>query len=292
MHPSVTSTIDAVRRHVAEARGRGFSIGLVPTMGALHEGHASLIRMARAETGFVVVSIFVNPTQFGPAEDFTRYPRPLEHDLEVCRRGGVDLVFAPQAATLYPAGYQTYVEVQGMQDVLCGRSRPGHFRGVATVVLKLFHIVQPDTAYFGQKDAQQACIIQQMVRDLDVPVQLHIGPTIREPDGLALSSRNQYLDAEQRRQATVLWQALQEARLRVAGGERDAVALQQALAARIESTTGAVLDYAAVVDAGTLQPLDRLVGTVLVAVAVRFGGTRLIDNLVLRVVERPDEART
>jgi pantoate--beta-alanine ligase len=290
MDLAVTNTIDAVRQHVAEARRRGLSIGLVPTMGALHAGHASLIRIARAETGFVVVSIFVNPTQFGPAEDFTRYPRPMEHDLRVCRREGVDLVFRPEASTLYPPGYHTYVEVQGMQDVLCGKSRPGHFRGVATVVLKLFHIVQPDVAYFGQKDAQQARIIQQMVRDLDVPVQLHIGPTVREPDGLALSSRNQYLDAEQRRQATVLWQALQETQRRVAGGERDAAALQQALASRIEATPGAVLDYAAVVDAETLQPLDQLGGQVLVAVAVRFGGTRLIDNLVLRVVERPDEA--
>jgi pantoate--beta-alanine ligase len=283
MKPAVADTIEAVRQHVAAARGQGLSVGLVPTMGALHAGHASLIRMARAETGLVVVSIFVNPTQFGPSEDLTRYPRPLAQDLEVCRREAVDLVFNPEAAVVYPPGYCTYVEVHGLQDVLCGPSRPGHFRGVATVVLKLFHIVQPDVAYFGQKDAQQARIIQQMVRDLDVPVRLRIGPIVREPDGQALSSRNQYLDGEQRRHAPVLFRALQEARARVAAGERDAAVLRQVVVARIETAPGAALDYAAVVDADTLQPLVRLRGDVLVAVAVRFGRTRLIDNVLLHV---------
>jgi pantoate--beta-alanine ligase len=285
MDPAVVSSIEAVRRHVAEARARGVSIGLVPTMGALHAGHTSLIRMARAETGYVIVSIFINPTQFGPTEDLTRYPRPLAQDLEVCRREGVNVVFTPEVATIYPPGYRTYVEVQGLQNVLCGASRPGHFRGVATVVLKLFGIVQPDVAYFGQKDAQQARIIGQLVRDLNVPVRLRIGPTVREPDGLALSSRNQYLDAAQRQQATGLFRALQDAQTRVAAGERDGTALRQAVVARIEATPGAVLDYAAVVDADTLLPLDRLRGDVLIAVAVRFGGTRLIDNVQLRVPE-------
>src|SRR5207247_863954 len=180
---------EAVRQRVAAARRRGLSVGLVPTMGALHEGHASLIRVARAETGFVVTSIFVNPAQFGPHEDLARYPRPLEKDLELCGREGVDLAFVPEAAGMYPPGFRTYVEVHELQDVLEGASRPGHFRGVATVVLKLFNIVQPDIAYFGQKDAQQARIIQQLVRDLDVPVRITVAPTIREPDGLALSSR-------------------------------------------------------------------------------------------------------
>jgi pantoate--beta-alanine ligase len=241
------------------------------------------MRAARAETGLVVVSIFVNPTQFGPHEDLERYPRPLQQDLQVCGQEGVDAVFHPAVAVMYPPGFRTFVEVQQLQDVLCGRSRPGHFRGVATVVLKLFNIVQPDVAYFGQKDAQQTRILEQMVRDLNVPVRLRICPIVREPDGLAQSSRNQYLDPNQRRQATALCRALDEARRRVEGGERDAAVVQQLLAARIQETPGAVLDYAAVVDADSLQPLTRLQGTVLLALAVKFGSTRLIDNLLLHV---------
>jgi pantoate--beta-alanine ligase len=279
--PVVAATVEAVRQHVADARRRGLSIGLVPTMGALHEGHASLIRAARAESGFVVVSIFVNPAQFGPHEDLARYPRPLEKDLELCGREGVDLAFVPDVATMYPPGFRTYVEVHELQDVLEGASRPGHFRGVATVVLKLFNIVQPDIAYFGQKDAQQARIIQQLVRDLDVPVAVCVCPIVRSADGLALSSRNQYLDADQRRRATILSQALAEARARVEAGERNGLAVQRALAARLAAAPGAVLDYAAVVDADTLRPIERLQGRVLVAVAVKFGATRLIDNVVL-----------
>jgi pantoate--beta-alanine ligase len=279
--PVVALTVEAVRQRVADARRRGLSVGLVPTMGALHEGHASLIRAARAETGFVVVSIFVNPAQFGPHEDLTRYPRPLLKDLELCGREGVDLAFVPEVAVMYPPGFRTYVEVHELQDVLEGASRPGHFRGVATVVLKLFNIVQPDIAYFGQKDAQQARIIQQLVRDLDVPVAVCVCPIVRSADGLALSSRNQYLDAEQRCRATILSQALAEARARVEAGERDGVAVQRELAARLAAVPGAVLDYAAVVDADTLRPPQRLQGRVLVAVAVKFGGTRLIDNIVL-----------
>jgi pantoate--beta-alanine ligase len=289
MKPLVASTVEAVRQAVAAARRRDLSIGLVPTMGALHEGHASLMRAARSETGFVVVSIFVNPTQFGPKEDFTRYPRPLEHDLAVCAREGMDLVFTPEVRTLYPPGFCTYVEVHGLQDGLCGASRPGHFRGVATVVLKLFNIVAPDLAYFGQKDAQQAGIIQQMVHDLDVPVQIRVCPIVREPDGLALSSRNQYLEPDLRQHARVLYQALNEARARIGAGERDAATIRRVLEERIKAAPGAVLDYAAVVDATTLQPLERLKGNVLLALAVKFGATRLIDNLVcqLSVVSGP-----
>src|SRR5205823_369534 len=201
------------------------------------------------ETGFVVVSIFVNPTQFGPQEDLAHYPRPLADDLRVCAREGVDLVFHPEAALMYPPGFRTFVQVEGLQDVLCGQSRPGHFRGVATVVLKLLNIVQPDVAYFGQKDAQQVCIIQRMIRDLDVPIRVRVCPIVREPDGLAQSSRNQYLDPNQRRQASALYRALQEARELVEKGTRDASVVQQTLAARIQQTPGAVLDYAAVVDA-------------------------------------------
>jgi pantoate--beta-alanine ligase len=281
--PPVAATVAEVRRAVAEARRRGLTVGLVPTMGALHEGHASLVRAARAETGFVVVSVFVNPTQFGPNEDFNRYPRPVEQDLEVCGREGVDLAFVPEAATVYPPGFRTFVEVHGLQDVLCGASRPGHFRGVATVVLKLFNVVRPDVAYFGQKDAQQARIVRQMVRDLDVPVEVRICPIVRAADGLALSSRNQYLDPAQRRHATVLHQALAAARARVEAGERDAAVVRLALAERLASAPGAVVDYAAVVDYDTLQPVERLRGEVLIAVAVKFGATRLIDNVIVEV---------
>jgi pantoate--beta-alanine ligase len=250
-------------------------------MGALHEGHASLLRQARAETGFLVASIFVNPTQFGPTEDFARYPRSVPEDLAMCAAAGVDLVFAPAQETMYPPGFRATVEVAGLQDVLEGASRPGHFRGVCTIVLKLFNIVQPDRAYFGQKDAQQARIIQQMVRDLDVPVRVVVCPTVREPDGLALSSRNRYLVPAQRRHAAALHQALQAARARLDSGERDPEVLRQLLVERIAATPGAALDYAAVVDADTLAPPDRVHGPTLLALAVRFGATRLIDNLLV-----------
>jgi pantoate--beta-alanine ligase len=281
--PTVAETIPQVRAAVAEARANRRSVGLVPTMGALHAGHASLIRAARQETGFVVVSVFVNPTQFGPQEDFSRYPRTWEADLAICAREGVDLVFTPEPGTMYPPDFGTYVEVQKLQDVLCGANRPGHFRGVATVVLKLFNIVQPDVAYFGQKDAQQARIIARMVRDLDVPVGLRICPIVREPDGLALSSRNVYLDAAQRQQARVLSQTLEAAQAQIAQGERYAAVVQKDMAARIQHTPGAALDYAGVMAANTLQPLDRLEGEVLLALAVKFGPTRLIDNALVRV---------
>jgi pantoate--beta-alanine ligase len=283
MRPVVATTVEETRRAVADARRRGLSVGLVPTMGALHEGHASLIRAARGQTGFVVVSIFVNPTQFGPREDLSRYPRPLEQDLEVCRREGADLVFHPEPATVYPPGFCTFAEVTGLQDVMEGASRPGHFRGVATVVLKLFNIVQPDVAYFGQKDGQQARIIRQMVDDLNVPVEVRVCPTARAADGLALSSRNAYLDTEQRRNAVALYAALELGRGLIAGGERDALRVEQAMASRISATPGAVLDYAEVVDADYLRTSDRPSGRVMLAVAVRFGSTRLIDNVLVDV---------
>jgi pantoate--beta-alanine ligase len=251
----------------------------VPTMGALHEGHLSLIRAARAETGFLVVSIFVNPTQFGPHEDFDRYPQPFAEDVAKCAAENVDLILHPEPSEVYPPGFQTYVEVVELQNGLCGAARPGHFRGVATVVLKLFNIVEPDVAYFGQKDAQQARIIQQMVRDLNVPVAIRVCPIVREPDGLALSSRNQYLDPDQRRHATVLHEALE----RVAEGEREAEGVIQRMRERIAATPGARLDYAVAVDAQTLRPVD-IISTyppTLVALAVFFGTTRLIDNIIV-----------
>ena len=281
--PTVATHIDETRRLVAAARRRGLTIGLVPTMGALHEGHASLLRAARQECGYVVASIFVNPIQFGPNEDFNRYPRPFEKDLACCSAEGVDLVFTPEAATIYPADFHTFVEVRELQDTLCGASRPGHFRGVATVVLKLFNIVAPDIAYFGQKDAQQVRIIQQMVRDLDLWVQVRACPIVREPDGLALSSRNQYLSAEERKNATVLSRALLAARDLIERGERDPAAVRCAMTELIAATPGTVLDYAEVVDADSLRTPALVRGRILLAVAVRFGQTRLIDNELVTV---------
>jgi pantoate--beta-alanine ligase len=274
-------TIPELRSAVAAARGRGQTIGLVPTMGALHAGHASLIAAGRRECGFVVVTIFVNPTQFGPNEDLGRYPRTREHDLAMCRAEGADAVFSPTSEEVYPPGFRAYVEVTKLQDGLCGAARPGHFRGVATVVLKLFNMAQPDVAYFGQKDAQQARIIQQMVRDLDVPIRIRICPIVREPDGLALSSRNVYLSAEERPRATVLFRALQEAKRLVQAGDRDAGRIRQAMVQMIAATPGAVIDYVELVDNETLEPVTRIDGEVLAALAVKFGGTRLIDNEVL-----------
>ncbi len=249
-------------------------------MGALHAGHTSLIRTARQETGFVVVSVFVNPTQFGPKEDYRRYPRTLDADLDLCAKEGIDLVFAPAVEEVYPPGFGTFVEVESLQDGLCGASRPGHFRGVATVVLKLFHMVKPDLAYFGQKDAQQARIIQQMVRDLNVPVEVRICPIVREPDGLAVSSRNRYLTPEQRRHATVLYRALQKGQGMIEAGERDPTKIRAAMVAMITATPGAALDYAELVDNQTLQEISRIDGPILAALAVKFGETRLIDNMV------------
>jgi pantoate--beta-alanine ligase len=277
----VTHTIPITRQAVRAARDRKLIVGLVPTMGALHEGHASLIRLARQQCGFVAVSIFVNPTQFGPAEDFSKYPRTLPADLAVCEREGADLVFAPEPATIYPPGFRTAVDVGQLGDRLCGASRPGHFRGVASIVLKLLNIVQPERAYFGQKDAQQARIIRQMAFDLNVPTEIVVGPTVREPDGLALSSRNRYLSPAERQSATVLIESLSEARRRVEAGERDATALRQMMANRVEATPGAVLDYAEIVDAETFQPVEHLTGPAVAALAVKFGTTRLIDNVEL-----------
>jgi pantoate--beta-alanine ligase len=283
MTVAVVAAPAELRKLVATARREGKTIGLVPTMGALHEGHASLIRQARAGTGYVIVTIFVNPTQFGPHEDLSRYPRPLEADLALCTACGADLAFVPAVETIYPANFRSYVEVTGLQDVLEGASRPGHFRGVATVVLKLFNLVRPDIAWFGQKDAQQVRIIQQMVRDLDVPVEIRVGATERDRDGLALSSRNQYLDATQRHNAPVLARALEIAQTLIAAGERDATRIRERMAHCIAATPGTALDYIAIVDADALQPVMVLQGPTLIALAVRFGTTRLIDNVAIVV---------
>ncbi|MDW8243994.1 MAG: pantoate--beta-alanine ligase [Thermogemmata sp.] len=278
----VVETIEAVRAAVAAARQAGKSIGFVPTMGALHAGHAALIRAARAECGFVVVSIFVNPTQFGPNEDYSRYPRTLTADRRLCAEVGADLIFAPSVSEMYPAPYRTYVEVKELDEVLCGVSRPGHFRGVCTVVLKLFHIVQPDVAYFGEKDYQQARIVAQMVRDLNVPVQLRTVATVREADGLALSSRNVYLTPAQRQVAPRIYQALLRLRERVATGESDVARLEADLRAELAAIPEARVDYARIVDADTLQPLTTVDSPAVAAVAVFLGATRLIDNIRLK----------
>lgn len=277
----VAKTIPQVRELVKAARQTGATIGFVPTMGALHEGHGSLIRRSVAENGYTVVSIFVNPLQFGPGEDYDRYPRTLDHDLDFCRSLGVDLVFCPGVAEMYPQPSRTFVDIEQLGDHLCGASRPGHFRGVATVVTKLFNIVQPDVAYFGQKDAQQAAIIKRMVADLNIPVTIKTCPTVREADGLAVSSRNTYLTPPERQAATVLYRALQAAYEAAEAGEVRADKLRQVMLDVLATEPLARVDYAEIVDADTMQPLERLDSPALAALAVYIGDTRLIDNIIL-----------
>ena len=274
--------IGDVRREVRKARGMGLRVGLVPTMGALHEGHASLIRAARAECGYVAVSLFVNPAQFGPGEDLARYPRPIQNDLAVCRREGADLVFAPAAAEMYPEGFATTVRIAGLSEKMCGAFRPGHFDGVCTVVAKLLAIVQPDAAYFGEKDAQQLAIVRRMAADLNLPLEIRGCPLVREPDGLAMSSRNAYLSPEERQQALAISAALADTRKAIESGERDAAAVADMLRRRLQAARGVELQYVAVVDPDTLADLDRIGGQALVAVAAKVGATRLIDNVLLR----------
>ena len=259
-------------------------VGLIPTMGFLHEGHLSLVRRAREECSTVVVSIFVNPTQFGPSEDLATYPRDLTRDLALLEAAGADLVWTPTVDVMYPPGFQTFVEVEGVSDGLEGERRPGHFRGVATVVAKLFAAVQPQRAYFGQKDAQQAVVISQMARDLSFPVEVVICPTVREPDGLAMSSRNAYLNREERAAATVLHRALTAARMSFDSGSREAETLRQTMASLIDSEPLARLQYVSCADPLTLQELDGPVQRALLSMAVFVGKTRLIDNLLLEDV--------
>jgi pantoate--beta-alanine ligase len=274
-------TVEWMKQAVREARARERPIGLVPTMGALHEGHFSLVRAARRDCSPVVVSIFVNPKQFGPSEDFQKYPRPMEADSAALEALGADYLFAPSPKEMYPDGYATSVVVEGLGDRLEGRSRPGHFRGVSTVVLKLFEIVQPRLAYFGRKDAQQVRVLRQMAADLNLDTQVVVCPIVREADGLALSSRNAYLKPAERQAATALYRALEAVRREIAAGERDAVRLGAVVRRALESEPLVALDYAEIVDAETLEPVLRLRRSCLVLLAAFVGATRLIDNALV-----------
>jgi len=274
----------ALRTILGKSRSAGKSIGFVPTMGFLHAGHLSLMRRARQENDLVVVSIFVNPTQFGPNEDLDTYPRDADRDTELMRSENVDIAFFPPVEEIYPRGFTTFVAVEGpMTQVLCATSRPTHFRGVTTIVAKLFNLVKPDKAYFGQKDAQQVVVIQQMVKDLDFDLQVVVCPIKREADGLAMSSRNTYLSPRHRADAAVLFQSLAEAQQMIAGGERSASAVVRSIATKIGAAAqDAIIDYIAVVDAETLADLETLQGDILIALAVKFGKTRLIDNIRIK----------
>ena len=279
----VFNTVSGLRIYLAAHRAAGKRIGLVPTMGYLHAGHLSLVQAARHECDVVVMSIFVNPKQFGPQEDFATYPRDMEGDLRQAREAGVDAVFTPTVAEMYPPGFLTEVSVHELTIPLCGASRPGHFNGVTTVVAKLFNIVGPDRAYFGQKDYQQVLVIRKMATDLCMPLTVVTCPTVRESDGLAMSSRNAYLTPAERQAALVLWRALRLAEERLAQGEREGTRLAATLRDFIAQEPLARIDYVAVADPDTLQEVEQLSGTALVALAVYIGKTRLIDNAVLSV---------
>jgi pantoate--beta-alanine ligase len=278
------NTIRDMRAASRAAKRTGLRLGLVPTMGALHEGHLSLLRAAKASCQVVAASIFVNPTQFGPNEDLAKYPRPLERDRELLENGGVDLLFAPSVDEMYPNGAPTWVTVEDLSDKLDGRSRPGHFRGVTTIVTKLFHAVEPDAAFFGQKDAAQAAIIRRLVRDLDFPVEIVICPIVREPDGLAMSSRNIYLDLRQRKQALVLQRSLMQVKQMAGTGERNAARLSAAAKEIFAAEPAVRLDYLEIVDPDSLDPVNDVSKGALVAVAAFVGTTRLIDNILLLAV--------
>jgi pantoate--beta-alanine ligase len=278
----IANTVQEMRSLGRDARQHGKRLGLVPTMGALHEGHLSLVRAAKALCDAVAVSVFVNPTQFGPNEDFSKYPRTFERDCQMLGKEGVEFVFAPSVEEMYPDGAVTYVTVEELSNRLCGKSRPGHFRGVTTIVSKLFHIIEPGVACFGQKDAAQLAIIRRMVRDLKMPVQIVGCPIVREPDGLAMSSRNAYLNPPERKSALVLSRALQQVESQFYSGERNPNHLVEAGKRVFAGEPAARLDYLEIVDPDTLESLNTVSRPALVAVAAFVGSTRLIDNVVLR----------
>jgi pantoate--beta-alanine ligase len=277
----IIRTIAWMKQVARQARAENRIIGLVPTMGALHAGHTSLIARAKQECSPLIASIFVNPKQFGPNEDFAKYPRTFESDSEKLKQAGVDALFAPEPAEIYPKDFSTYVHVEGLSERLEGRSRPGHFRGVTTVVMKLLQIVQPSFAYFGRKDAQQARLIAQMARDLNLDTEVVVCPIVREPDGLALSSRNVYLNSEQREAATILYRALKAAKKELETGARDALQLQTSLKRKLDSERLAAADYAEIVDSETFEPVVRVSRACYVVLAVFIGKTRLIDNMLV-----------
>lgn len=281
MNMEVAKTIDSLRSLVKIARGEGKTIGLVPTMGALHIGHISLIEAAVKTCDFVVVSIFVNPTQFGPGEDYKKYPRPLEADLEICRKAGVNVVFAPEPEQMYPNENLTWVNVEKITEPLCGHSRPGHFRGVTTVCTKLFNIINPDIAFFGQKDAQQAIVIKRMVADLNMPLTIVICPTVREHDGLAVSSRNQYLNHQQRQDATYVYKSLMKFQEMVNAGKIDTHEIIAEMEKVLLQKSSIDVEYISIVNSETLKDIERVSGKVLAAVAVKLGPARLIDNIMI-----------
>jgi len=277
----VITAPEAVQRRCLALRAAKRRIGLVPTMGFLHEGHLALIRAARAAADATVVSLFVNPTQFGPGEDFECYPRDPDRDLALCREAGVDVVFQPRSGDLYAPDHSVYVEETRLSRGLCGASRPGHFRGVLTIVTKLFHLTVPDVAVFGRKDAQQARLVRQLVRDLDMPVRILVAPIVREPDGLALSSRNRYLSRTERAWAPSICRALREAQSRWAAGVRDAEELRAGVTAALSGGPGADIEYVAIVDEETFEPVARIARPAMLAVAVKLPSARLIDNVTL-----------
>lgn len=278
---NICTTITEARAAGRDVRARGKRLGLVPTMGALHEGHLSLVRAARAQCDAVAISIFVNPTQFGPTEDLSKYPRQFDHDRQLLEKERVELLFAPPVEEIYPSGEITWVWVEGLSEKLDGRSRPGHFRGVTTIVAKLFHILEPEAAFFGQKDAAQLAVIRRMAHDLNFPVEIVACPIMREPDGLAMSSRNAYLSRDERVRALVLRGSLQQALEKFQAGERTASTLINAAKEVFAREPQVVLDYFEIVDPDTLEPVERISQKTLVAVAARVGPTRLIDNVVL-----------
>ena len=272
-----------LRKIISTFKQNGKTIGFIPTMGALHQGHCSLMRKARKECDIVVVSIFVNPKQFGPNEDFSRYPRQKKKDELLAQKENVDIIWHPSADKIYQEGFLTYVETEGLTDILCGKFRPGHFKGVATIVTKLLNEVAPDILYLGQKDGQQALILKKMVDDLDFNVKVKICPTIRETDGLAMSSRNVFLTQQQRHEASTLYQALKQAKKNIISGERETRVIIKNIRQMITKKTSAQIEYIACVDGKTLSSLKNIVGSVMIALAVKFGNVRLIDNILIKV---------
>ena len=278
-------TIESVAASVKTAKAAGKKVGLVPTMGALHMGHISLIAAAKKQTDFVVVSIFVNPIQFGPGEDFEKYPRPIEDDIEICKKAGVDVVFAPTPEQIYPSENIEWVEVEKLTKTLCGRSRPEHFRGVTTVCARLFNIVMPDMAFFGQKDAQQTVVIKKMVADLNMPLVIVACPIVRDSDGLAVSSRNKYLTDEQKKDATLIYKSLQKCSELIESGTVDTEPIVAQIRSTLERASSIVIEYISIVNVETLEAIDRIDGQALIAIAVKIGTTRLIDNILVDAIK-------